>query len=281
MSNARTGAVLFCYDACVCVRAVLLIVLLVPASVAAQDQLSEARRLYNSQQYEAAEQAARAAVAQARIANSARVVLARILLERYRSSSNTAHLTEARDALRSVDPTTLETRERVELMLGFGQGLFLEDRFAAAADLFEPIIGSSAMLDGPAHDRALDWWATAMDRHAASRPFGERAAIYERVIRRMTSELGRDPGSGPANYWVVAAAHGSGDLDGAWSAAQAAWVRAAFAGARVATTRADIDRVVVEGIIPARAARIGGREPNLVVAGMVGEWEAFKTAWTR
>ena len=268
MRGVRVGAVLF-----------LLLLLAVP--LVAQDPLSEARRLYNSQQYEAAERAARAAVAQPKTANSARVVLARVLLERYRQSSNAAHLTEARDALRSTNPTMLEPRERIELMMGFGQGLFLEDRFAAAADVLEPVLSSAVELSSPAHTRALDWWATAIDRYAATRPFAERAPIYERITRKMVAELERDPGSGPANYWLVAAAHGAGDLDAAWTRAQAAWVRTAFSATRVNETRTDIDRVVMEGIIPARAARIGGREPNLVVAGMVGEWEAFKSSWTR
>ena len=253
-----------------------------PFSIAAaQDQLSEARRLYNTQQFEAAERAARAATAQPRAANSARVVLARILLERYRQSSNPAHLTEARDALRGANPTTLDPRERVELMLGYAEGLFLEDRFAAAAELFEPAIAAAGQLGPAAHTRALDWWATAVDRHAATRPFPERWQFYERIIKKMNEELETDPGSGPANYWLVAAAHGSGDLDAAWATAQASWVRTTFSAARVVQTRADIDRVVMEGIIPARAARVSSRDSNLVVAGMVGEWEAFKNSWTR
>ena len=263
------------------VGVVLLLLLLLPAASGAQDHLGEARRLYNAQQYEAAERAARAAIGQPRVGNSARVVLARILLERYRETSTPAQLTEARDTLRGINPESLEPRERVELMLGFGQGLFLEDRFAAAAAIFEPVVGSAAALGTAAHDRALDWWATAIDRHAATRPFSERGAIYERIRRRMTDELLLDPGSGPANYWLVAAAHGSGDLEGAWTMAQASWIRAAFAGARAEQTRADIDRVLMEGIIPARAARVTGRDSNLVIAGMVGEWEAFKSAWTR
>ena len=255
--------------------------LLVPAGVFAQDHLGEARRLYNGQQYEAAERAARAAVAQARVSNSARVVLARVLLERYRATSSEVLLSEARETLRSVDPGLLDARERVELMLGFGQGLFLQDRFDAAAQVFEPIIASAALLGAPAYDRALDWWASALNRHAASRPFTERAAIYRRITERMTTELIREPGSGPANYWLVAAAQGAGDLEDAWNTAQASWIRAGFAGSRTQQIRADIDRVVVEGLIPARAARVTGRESNMVVAGMVAEWEAFKNAWTR
>ena len=263
------------------VGAVLILLLLLPLPLAAQDQLSEARRLYNVQQYEAAERAARAAVTQPKTANSARVVLARVLLERYRQTSTAAQLTEARQTLRDVNPTTLDARERVEHMLGLGQALFLEDRFAAAADVYEPVLESSSTIGAAAHDRALDWWATALDRHAATRPFAERPHIYERITRKMSAQLARDPGCGPANYWLVAAAYGAGDLDNAWSQAHAGWIRSSYAGARVTQTRADIDRVVMEGIIPSRAARVGGRETNAVVAGMVGEWESFKVSWTR
>ena len=259
----------------------MLVLLLLALPAVAQDALSEARRLYNTQQYEAAERAARTALAQPRTSNSARVVLARILLERYRQSTTPAQLTEARDALRAVNPTTLESRERLEHMLGLAQTLFLEDRYAAAAEVYEPVLASASVLGAAAHDRALDWWATAIDRHAATRPFQERPHIYERVTRRMSRELERDPGSGPANYWLVAATYGAGDLDAAWSLAQASWIRAAYAGARITQTRSDIDRVVMDGIIPARAARVGGRETAAVTAGMVGEWEAFKLAWAR
>lgn len=254
---------------------------LTAAPLAAQDAIGEARRLYNAGQYDAAERSARAALAQTRTANSARVVLGRILLERHRLAPATETLVAARDTLRSVDPDRLDARERMELMLGLGEALFLEDRFAAAADVFEPIVAPALALGMAAHDRALDWWATALDRHAATRPFAERGAIYDRIRQRMAKDLTRDPASAPANYWLVAAAHGSGDLDGAWSAAQAAWIRAGFSGARAKMLRGDIDRLVVEGVIPARAARVNGRESNLVVAGMVGEWEAFKTSWTR
>ena len=121
-------------------RLALLVLFLLPAPVGAQDPLNEARRLYNAQQYEAAERAARTAVAQARTSNSGRVVLARVLLERYRATSSAVLLTEARETLRSVNPAPLEPRERIELILGFGQGLFHEDRFAAAAEVFEVFV---------------------------------------------------------------------------------------------------------------------------------------------
>jgi tetratricopeptide (TPR) repeat protein len=261
------------------ILALLLAILAQP--IAAQDLLVEARRLYNAGQYDGAERAARTAINNPRLANSARLVLGRTLLERYRVSASQEDFTRAREALRMVNAEELEASERIELMLGLGQGLFLEDRFAAAAEVIEPIIAGAAALGQNAHDRALDWWATALDRYAQTRPPAERTPLYGRIHSRMSAELLHDSGSAPANYWIVAAVRNSGDIEGAWSAAMASWVRSILGRDRGVALRGDLDRLVIQGIIPDRAARIGGKEPNMVVAGLVGEWEAFKASWTR
>src|SRR5215210_90825 len=108
-------------------------VLLLDASVSAIDALAEARRLYNEGQYDAAERAARDAARTPAYAEGARVVLGRIQLERYRRTAVPEHLTDAIDALRAVDVGPLDPRERVELTIGLGEALYLEDRFGAAA----------------------------------------------------------------------------------------------------------------------------------------------------
>lgn len=262
--------------------AVLLAILLLPAGAAyAQDPLGDARRLYNEQQYDAAERAARVAVAQPATANGARVVLGRIHLERYRQTDGPQHLSEARLALREADPRTLDARERLELTVGLAETLFLEDRFAAAAEMFAPVLDASLALGPAAHERVLDWWATSLDRHAQGRPAGERPPIYERIARRMNAELAAEPGSGTAGYWSVAAIRGAGNPEEAWSAAMAAWVRAALGRDRGVALRADLDRMVLEGIVHDRAARLELKDPTRAVAGMVGEWELFKSDWTR
>src|SRR5688572_7200305 len=150
--------------------ALLAVGFVVAAPAAAQDTLNDARRLYNEGKYEAAERAARTALATPRTANSARVVLGRALLELFRETASQEHFAQAREALRSVNADQLDVSERVELMLGVGQGLFLEDRFAVAADVIEPMIVPATTLGHLAHDRALDWWASALDRHAQSLP---------------------------------------------------------------------------------------------------------------
>jgi hypothetical protein len=274
-------------DGCATIRVVrrtavvLIMLMLLPAALPAQDALGESRRLYNAGQFEAAERAARTALEQPATANSARLLLGRIHLERFRISPTEASLADARKALREVDASTLEARERLELTLGFAETLFLEDRFGAAAQMFAPVLDASAALGPTAYDRVLDWWATAVDRQAQRRPIPERPAIYATVIQRMNIELARDPGSSPAGYWLVAAVRGGGDLETAWSAALAAWVRAALARDRGVTLRGDLDRLVVQAIIPERAARLSPKDPTLAVTGLLNDWQAFKASWIR
>jgi hypothetical protein len=273
--------------ACATIRIVracaVLLTLLLFSSVhlTAQDSLGEARRLYNAGDFDQAEAAARMALESPATANSARVVLGRIHLERYRKAPTGTALADAREAFREVDPLQLDPRERIELTLGFAETLFLEDRFAAAAEMFGPILASSMELGDAAHERVLDWWATSLDRHAQTRPMAERPAIYARIAERMHGELERDPGSIPAGYWVVAAARASGDLDTAWSAAAAAWIRAALGRDRGVILRGDLDRLVVQAIIPERAARLSPKDSSVAVTGLLSEWEAFKANWSR
>ena len=251
------------------------------APLQAADAIGEARRLYNLGQYEAAERAARDASLTPATADAARIVLGRIRLERFRQSASPTDLAAARESLRDVDPRQLDGRERVELTIGLAEALYLEDRFGAAADLFETVLDRSTVLGALAHERVLDWWATALDRHAQSRQPEEREPVYERILRRVHAEAAEDPGSTAAGYWLAASTRGSGDLDGAWNAALAGWVRAPLAHDRGAALRADLDRLVVQAIIPERAARLQLRDSKQAQAGMLSEWEAFKSGWSK
>ena len=261
--------------------AALTLLLLLPTTLLAQDALGEARRLYNSGMFDDAERLARTAIEQPAHANSARVVLGRIQLEKFRKAPSQTFLADARQSLREVDPLALDPRERLELTLGFAETLFLEDRFLAAAEMFAPVIDASTTLGPAAHARVLDWWASAVDRYAQTRSSFERPTIYARITERMNAELARDPGSVPAGYWVVAAARGSGDLDRAWSVASAAWIRAVLAPDRGVILRGDLDRLVVHALIPERAARLNPKDSTVALTGLLSEWEAFKAGWTR
>ena len=216
----------------------------------------------------------------------AALVAARALLERYRASTDPADLSSAREHLRAINPASLDPGQRRELVVGLAEALYLEDAFAASAELFETALGSAGSqvpLSGLGRERALDWWATALDRHAQLKPQAERRQIYARIADRMERETREAPTSTPAAYWLAAAARGAGDLDRAWAAAMAAWVRASMMRDRGAALRADIDRLVQQALIPerARALGLGAKDAEQAGAGMLVEWELVKKNWTR
>jgi hypothetical protein len=264
--------------------AVLLLVLLsaAPALAASPaEALVLARKLYNEGEYDKALEAVREAESTAATAASAHLVVGRILLERYRRTAQSSDLDRARVSLRGLDTRALDARERVELQVGLAEVLFFDDRFGAAAEVLDPILESSVTLGPEAHDRALDWWASSLDRYAQTQPASERGPVYARLIDRMEEELRHEAGSTPASYWLVAAARGAGDLERAWAAAAAAWVRAILARDRGATLRADLDRLVTQALIPDRATRIAPRDRRQAIASMTSEWEEFKSTWMR
>ena len=245
------------------------------------DLLLAARQFYNAGEFDRAIDAATQAAANPAFASSAHLVLGRSRLERYRKTTAASDLEDARTDLRAVDPRAIDTRERLELQIGLGVVLFFEEHYGAAAELLEPLVETSSTLAPDAHERALDWWATALDRQTQSMDPADRGAVYERVIDRMEQELRRDNTSPAAGYWLAAAARGSGDLDRAWAAACASWVRASLTPARTAALRADLDRLVLQGIIPERASRPPTRDRRQAIASLTAEWDAFKSAWSQ
>ena len=262
-------------------RGALLVLVVVSslAAASAPDPLTLARRFYNQGQLEQALIAARQAVANPATVSSARLVIGRIHLERYRQHPAPVELEEARKELRAVDPRAIDAKERIELQIGLAALLYYEERYGPAAELLAPIVESSSTLAPDAHARALDWWATALDRQAQAQPPSERGLAYFRITERMEAELRRDSASGPANYWLAAAARSAGDIDRAWSAASAGWIRATLAPDRGAALRADLDRLMLQAIIPDRAARLPQRERRQAQAAMTADWEKFKSIW--
>jgi hypothetical protein len=261
------------------VAGLFLALTVVPAFAA--DPLAEARRLYNAGQYDEAEKAALEALKQPTMAEGARLVLGRVHLERFRQHADRAELAAAREALRAVDARALDQRDRLELHIGLGEALYLDDRFGPAAELFQWALDRSITLGAVAHERLLDWWATSLDRLAQGQAREAREATYARLLRRMEQELALEPGLAPAAYWLTAAARGLGDLERAWHAAAGAWVAAVLARDRGAALRADLDRLVIQAIIPERAARLQVRDTKQAAAGMLAEWQAFKSSWSR
>ena len=250
-----------------------------PASAAEPPTLAKARAQYNAADYDGAIAAAAQARTQPGAADAAALVEARAHLERYRQTADPADLSAAREALSAIHPAALMPRDQLDFLVGLGQSLYLGELFGPAAELFDTALERGAFL--PERDRTmlLDWWATALDREAQASPLDRRARLYEHMAARMEEELRRDPGSAPANYWRAVAARGVGDIDGAWDAAVAAWLRATLGSATSAALRSDIDRLVTQAIIPERARTRPAREQADATEAFRAQWELIKSQW--
>lgn len=262
----------------------LLIVLILtapsPLIAAEHPSLAQARVLYNAGDYEGAIAAAGVARADAAAADAAALVAGRAHLERFRvGPGDPADLVAARDALSAARIAALLPRDQVDLLVGLGQALFLTNTFGAAAELFDSALARSGML--PYRDRMLllDWWATAIDRAAQGLPSERRTAALSRVVSRMEDELVADPGQPAANYWLAVAARGTGDVERAWHAAVAAWVRAPLRPGGATTLREDLDRFMTTVLIPERARMHPAREQTAALADLRSQWDAVKGQW--
>jgi hypothetical protein len=259
---------------------ILMMAAVMSMAAAPQSALVRARQLYNQQQYDAAIDAAVEARKIAASVDVASLVFARAHLERFRLAANAVDLGAARDALRQVNSTRLTSSERVELLIGLGEMLYLDDRCGAAAEQFDLAVAQMDRAD-PNAGRALEWWASALDRQAQLDPATDQQALYALILRRMEDELRRDAGSAVASYWVAAAARGVGDLQRAWDAAIAGWVRARLAGDRSVALRADLDRLVRQAVIPERARQMASSaDPQQAAEAMRVEWDRIKEQWT-
>lgn len=243
--------------------------------------LARARQAYNGGQFDAAINAALDARKALAAASSANVVLARAYLERFRGQFAAPDLAAAHEALNLVEPARLTPAERQDYTVALGLDVFFEGRPGAAAELFETMLDAPASAPSPllgARRALFDWWATAVDRAAQLAPDAGRRDFYLRILSRSQSELARDNISSAAGYWLAAAARGTGDLDRAWHAAIAAWIRSRASADR-AIARADLDQLVVTAIIPERARALDPHDSTALATAMRAEWEQIKTAW--
>ena len=247
-----------------------------PTAMAAEDPIAKARQLYNQRDFVAAVSVAEQARLVPARADSADLVAARAYLERFRDSGASDDLTNARDRLRRLDPDRFIPRERAEYIIGLGEALYFDGAYGAAANVFDTVLHSPELMTGHAREQVLDWWATSLDRDARPRPEMDRQAVYQRMRTRLEDELAVHPGSSAASYWLAATARAQGDLQGAWDAAQAGWVRAPLAADKGAALRADLDRLVQRVIIPERA-RLTAQPPDQLHS----DWEKFKARWVK
>ena len=269
------------------------------------DPLVRARALYNQSDFDGAIVLAIKARARPGSPDAADLVLARAYLERYRRTSDRADLVAARESLKQIRSERLVARDRTDFCLGLGEALFLEGYFGAAAELFEDALAgtdppspvpaaadatppaspaSSILLTGRARERVLDWWATALDREAQARLSIDRDELYARIRSACPARAGEVPGIGGCRLlaarrqpraWASSNARGTRPLSG--------WVRSALAGEAGAGLRADLDRLVLQAIIPerVRTQAEGDLDRERIAAEMRAAWEAVKKDWGR
>lgn len=261
------------------IAAALMILICSAPALAQRAELARARSAYNQQQFDEAIAAALTAQKVGATADAATVVLARSYLERYRLRANPADLAAARAQLGTVRVSNLDSRDHVDFMIALGEALFFEDDFGAAAAIFESGIDLALAQGASTGEAMLDWWGSAVERQAELLERDQRAVVFGRMRDRMTRELARNPASAAAAYWSVVAARGAGDALGAWNAAIAAWVRGRLAGSRSAQLRADLDKLVLEGIIPDRIRALPQERRGQAESDLRTEWAILKERW--
>jgi hypothetical protein len=259
-----------------CHTVILTFVATAAFAAAADDPIARARQLYNQRQFVQAIEVAEQARSSASRADAADLIAARAYLERFRDTAAPDDLTDARERLRRLNPDRFGPRERTEYIIGLGEALYFDNAFGAAATVFDSVLQGGDPASGPAREQVLDWWATALDRDTRPRPEIDRQVVYQRMRARLEDELAINPASGAAIYWLAAAARAQGDLQAAWDAAQAGWVRAPLVFDHGAALRADLDRLVERAIVPERARVLAQPPENLK-----GEWDRFKARWTK
>jgi hypothetical protein len=261
------------------VLSVALVIVFAVSAAAQRAELARARTFYNERQFDAAIEAAAVAQKVPATADAASVVLALAHLERYRERANPDDLSAARTALGTVRVANLDTRDHVDFLMALGEALFFDDAFGAAATLFESGIDRAIAQGTETGEAMLEWWGSAVERQAGALEKDARIATFNRLRDRMARELARNPSSAAAAYFFVVATRGSGEPQEAWDAAIAGWVRARLAGARSATLRADLDKLVLEGIIPDRVRTAAPDKRMQLESELKGEWAVVKERW--
>jgi hypothetical protein len=190
----------------------------------------------------------------------------------------------ARGNLMTLNPRLLAPQEIIEWQIGVGTALFLENQPGAAADMFSTVLPSArGKLAAAEYDKLVEWWASALWRVAEAQTGAARKDAYAAMHAAMRMELERDPLSRATAYWVVVAARGAGDFDGAWNAAFAGWIRAGSQpeGKKL---RGDLDRFITQTLIPERAQartgqRLDAKATQTEIGTLTEQWRALTESW--
>jgi len=252
--------------------------------VLAQSDLERARALYNEGLYDDAIAAAASAKSKPGAVPSATLIAARARLERFRGTRDPQDLAGARAELVSLDPRNLAPQEAIEWQIGLGTALFLEDQPGPASEMFTRVMPAArSRMPASEFEKLLEWWAATLSRVAEALSGPARKDAYSSMRSAVRDELDANPLSRPATYWLVVANRGAGDLDDAWNAAVAGWIRA---GSQPDSKRLrdDLERFVTQTLIPERAQartgqRLEARETMSESARMTEEWRAMTGRW--
>ena len=258
--------------------------LLWPAAASAQNDLARARSFYNAGQFDEAISAATLAARRPATASSATLIVARSRLERFRRLGDPHDLVAARAELVSLNPRILGPQEAIEWQIGVGTSLFLENQIGPAAEMFSSVLQvARTQLPGVEFEKLLEWWGATLSRLAEGLSGDARRRAYERLRTVASLELERNPLSRPATYWTVVAARGAGEIEAAWGAAVAGWIRS---GSQPdgESLKGDLERFVTQTLIPERAqARTGQRldaKPTLAeIVTLTEEWRVVTARW--
>jgi len=267
------------------VLAMWALVLLSPGPAAAQSELERARALYNEGLYDDAIAAAASAKSKTSAASSATLIAARARLERFRATRDPQDLAGARAELVSLNPRSLASQEAIEWQIGLGTALFLEDQPGPASEMFTSVLpGARAKMSAAEFEKLVEWWAASLSRVAEALTGDARKVAYKSMQTDVREELDANPLSRPATYWLVVATRGTGDLDAAWNAAVAGWIRVG-SQADATQLRADLERFVTQTLIPERAQartghRLDSRETMSEITSIGEEWKAIVARWS-
>ena len=257
----------------------------VPAAAAAQSDLERARTLYNAGQFDESIAAAAVAKKKTAAAPSATLIAARARLELFRQKNDPQDLVAAREDLVCTEPAaSLRRRKSSSGRLASAPRCSSTISPARPPTCSRPCCRPRARVCPVAEfDKLLEWWASTLSRVAESQSGTARREAYAAMLSAVRGELERDPLSRPTAYWVVVAARGAGDFDGAWNAAVTGWIRAGSQpdGHQL---RSDLDRFVTQTLIPERAqARTGQRLDAKATLGEISaltdQWRAIGEQW--
>ena len=174
---------------------------------------------------------------------------------------------------RSRRPTTTSTSS------GSASRCYYEERFGAAAECFARARPGRRPVDR----RRAKVCSTGGPARSISRrrsdPKWIARAIYQRIFDKAGGGVPNTTiDRPPPRTGSAAAARGADDLERAWAAAIAGWVRAPSTGGVRRSLRADLDRLMTLAIIPERARRqLPTGDLQLVIQRLTGEWQDVKT----